>query len=264
MQLKTNYSLFEALLFRAERFTNNLVVVFRTRDKEKIRKSDIVIDVGEEYDGKTKFDHHQFEVSDEHPFSSAGLIWKFINKKKEHRSISKLVREVDENDTGIKKQEQFHYCGIIFTFQASDINSYEQEEKFNEAIEFSLMLLKNLKRKDEEMKEKALLAKELEVQIIHEMKVVIVPKNKEYIPISFFRKKADLSIQWDKKEKIWKIQTIPIKPGNFESKYKLQVTSNENEIFTHKAGFISKVKEANEKIIFSINNKLIEIDLSIY
>ena len=51
-------------------------IIIRTRDQDIISTADYVIDVGRDYDGNTKFDHHQFdEKSDMYGKAAAGLVW---------------------------------------------------------------------------------------------------------------------------------------------------------------------------------------------
>jgi uncharacterized UPF0160 family protein len=57
--------------------------IIRTRDPEIIATGDIIYDVGLEYDGTSKFDHHQSNKplrANETPYSSCGLIWKHFGK----------------------------------------------------------------------------------------------------------------------------------------------------------------------------------------
>jgi len=86
--------------------------VVRTRDEDKIRGADIVVDVGRIYDSsKFRFDHHQEggagERENKIPFASFGLVWKEFGKdltgSVELAEIvdRNLVCAVDANDNGV-------------------------------------------------------------------------------------------------------------------------------------------------------------------
>ncbi len=86
--------------------------VVRTRDEEEIKKADIVVDVGGEYDpSKKRFDHHQTGGAGKHengiPYASFGLVWKeygekLSGSKEVAKAIeTKLVFFIDALDNGV-------------------------------------------------------------------------------------------------------------------------------------------------------------------
>lgn len=87
--------------------------VTRTRDTTIIKKGDIVVDVGGEYDPEhLRFDHHQEggagERSNTIPYASFGLVWKHYgelvcgSKDVAARIDKKLVQSIDAIDNGLE------------------------------------------------------------------------------------------------------------------------------------------------------------------
>ncbi|MBX4189071.1 MYG1 family protein [Candidatus Parcubacteria bacterium] len=85
--------------------------VIRTRDAEKIKAADVVVDVGFEYDPiKERFDHHQPGGAGMRPngiaYASFGLVWKEYGERLagvEGKTLieEKLVMPIDAPDNGI-------------------------------------------------------------------------------------------------------------------------------------------------------------------
>ena len=99
-----------ALSLWAER-NGRKIEIIRTRDENLIKRADIVLDVGMEYDPeKNKFDHHQKDGAGEREFgirySSFGLVWKkfgieLSGSEKAAKVIDKiLVAPIDAYDNG--------------------------------------------------------------------------------------------------------------------------------------------------------------------
>lgn len=69
-----------AILSTIANARGDVMRVIRTRSKELLAGADILVDVGEKYDGERFFDHHQRGGAGERPngiqYSSAGLCWK--------------------------------------------------------------------------------------------------------------------------------------------------------------------------------------------
>lgn len=94
-------------------FGKNNCKVVRTRDEEKIKNADIVVDVGGEYNkDKERYDHHQkggAGVRDNGiPYASFGLVWKKYGEKvcggsKRIAEIldKELVQPIDAGDNGV-------------------------------------------------------------------------------------------------------------------------------------------------------------------
>ena len=141
--------------------------VLRTRDMKIITNCDFAVDVGGEYNGETRFDHHQ-AVYDH---ASAGMVYKacmegiipfpqnLINEE-----LSSLIAEVDAHDLGKKRSEvakmvaSFNMVGgskgfkkaldlVLKLIQTGDINPLEEEAKKNFDLEKEIEkgVLKNIR-----------------------------------------------------------------------------------------------------------------------
>ncbi len=129
-------------------FTDYEIEVERvSHDCQDFSKYDFVIDVSKKYDGIKYFDHHQFKGGK----SSAGLIWDYLSINKQYPKISKLIDLVDRNDVGIEKAKPFEYSSLIKCYNSRNIISEEQDNQFNQAIDFAKNVLLSMKNMDEEI-----------------------------------------------------------------------------------------------------------------
>lgn len=143
--------------------------VVRTRSSVEIESSDIVIDVGGEYDsGNNRFDHHQkggagFRDNGV-PYASAGLVWLkygeeickavlgseyFFDYQKISQLVDKnLVTGVDARDSGMKTHyginnaEVYSFSDIITAFNPVWYGSQNFGTFFN-AVELAKVILAN-------------------------------------------------------------------------------------------------------------------------
>ena len=85
--------------------------IIRTRDREKLKRMDFRVDVGNKYNSKTNdYDHHQkeFDLKRKNgiPYASAGLVWKhfgekLVNSREAFDYIDgKLIQPIDAEDNG--------------------------------------------------------------------------------------------------------------------------------------------------------------------
>lgn len=139
----------------------------RTRDAAKIAEADIAVDVGCEYDGMTRFDHHQRGGAGARangmPYAAAGLVWKHFGASAV-RSMSAtalpedimsgivsdvdnfLIRYVDAVDCGVGLScpPKFTLSGLIgmlnppWCFDDRDFDS-----AFERAVEVAVTFLKS-------------------------------------------------------------------------------------------------------------------------
>jgi uncharacterized UPF0160 family protein len=231
-------------------FGDRDITIIRTRDKAVLETTDILIDVGGEYDGIRKFDHHQWSNEDpEFGRSSAGLILDRLGIGERYPSIVHLIKEVDNQDIGIERQPEHHYCNIIKSYNTSEIYAVCQNDAFLEALEFSRGYLRRLGKKDDIQRGLVGIAKTITITEINDIKIAIFSRKDPFIPANLLIGRADISVGWDSGQDCWTIQTIPLKAGEFGSKYQLEPTGRPEEVFTHAGGFISKVKEDSDKVI---------------
>ena len=141
------------------------VSLIRSRDKEDFERSDILVDVGFEYDpDRFRFDHHQPNFQEtwensEIPLSSVGLIWRHYGKQivtmyiceihglENNNEIKtlvnditneiyfKLIVELDANDNGIVyNSNNLNIPEIVGSLNGDASNEISQDEKFNRAV----------------------------------------------------------------------------------------------------------------------------------
>jgi len=72
-------------------------------------------------------------------------------------------------------------------------------------------------------------------------------KGDVFIPVVDLIGKAHVGVQWDATQSCWSIQTIPLSKNAFGSKYLLEPVGD--ELFIHKAGFISKTVSGEYRAI---------------
>lgn len=236
------------------------VEIFRTRDIDVLDTCDYQIDVGGLYAPEAGyFDHHQFDKDFSlYGKSSAGLIWDHIKNTMDlaiaYPVIDELVKDVDDQDTGIKLQEQFHFCSIVSSFNLEDVYSEEQDLAFAKAVEFVETYLESLIAKTHANYEQAHLAYNTPIKELAGIKFAIT-KPTEYIGTEHFIGLADMLVSWDEDQSAWTVLTVPLEKGTFGSKYTLAPANDAQEVFTHKAGFIGKYYEKKDGTIYFVINK---------
>jgi uncharacterized UPF0160 family protein len=145
------------------------VSVLRTRDYSKFLLTDLLLDVGSEYDHeKLRYDHHQPNFNEKWKensptnLSAAGLIWRHYGKEIIEMYLSnnveqydyafnytdttitelmdmiyeKLIMEIDANDNGVVLPgSHLNICEIVDAVNCSDVNNDElQNANFNRAV----------------------------------------------------------------------------------------------------------------------------------
>lgn len=242
------------LQLSGEKFTTE-----RTRDESLVLQADIRVDVGGQYDpSKLCFDHHQSNYTE--TLSSAGMVHKYIIHTNrlicmDFKKLDTLVSDVDLQDNGIKRMPQNHYCNIISGLNYPDIFSEKQEGQFERAVSLTILYIKNwdiavfndaLSEAKVVRDERSLLVKDTidSAKTIENdgVSFLLFKEGNAFIPSAELIGKGDFSIQWDENQTCWTLQQIPLKKGEFGGKYLLETTGLKEEIFTHKGGFISKIR----------------------
>ena len=224
------------------------IVVTRTRDDETIAIADIVVDVGQLHSPEAmRFDHHHFDKDYElYGKSSAGLVWDYIKELQDSplnlSGIDQLIKEVDEQDTGIKVQDRFHYCNIISQYNCQDTASEEQDYAFLDAVAVAKRILLSMLDAAQARFDQEVLAKTVPIIELGQLSIAVVPKEAGYIAKNLFIGLADLLVSYDEFDDEWTLLTIPIEANSFETECLILPTETSNEIFVHKAGFIGKYK----------------------
>ena len=129
-------------------FTEDTIEVSRVEhDSTDFSSFDMVIDIGKKFDGVKLFDHHQYKGGK----SSAGLIWDYIGMQGDYPKISKLIKMVDDNDTGVAKAEPFEYSSLLKCYNHRDIYSQAQEKQFDKAVKFAQTMLISMAEAQEDL-----------------------------------------------------------------------------------------------------------------
>jgi uncharacterized UPF0160 family protein len=139
--------------------------IVRSRDQEVIDQAEIVLDVGAEYDPETlRFDHHQNSFTrareDGTPYATAGLVWEHYGKEilakkglegdyEQQFALEwvdqKIIKDIDAVDNGrFVDDPRPSVSMLIGMMNASSADDIEQQEAaFNQAIEFTSVILNN-------------------------------------------------------------------------------------------------------------------------
>ncbi len=247
-------------------FTGSNPEIIRTRDKDVLnnilQEGGILIDVGGEYNfEKGIFDHHHSK-NGVNNMASAGIIADALGITEEkYPLLVSLIREVDAQDLGIKRNPEHHFSNIVKSFNGLADNPSNNDDAFEKALEFAVNYITTLKKQDEL---NLFYKKEVEETVIKEIngiKVAVRRKDDKFVPAVEFTGEADLVLSWDKQQNCWSLQAVPLTKGDFKSKYK--IVSADNPVFIHPAGFIAKIKDTGEGIKFEVkdgdSNKTITI-----
>lgn len=221
------------------------VIIIRTRDEAVIKEAkenkDFIIDVGAEFDGITKFDHHH----DRTLKSSAGLIWDFVKTQIEgtYESIDRLVHIVDQNDVGIKKSGEFEFSSLVSNYNGS----FEKaDENFMDALVFVQRTIDSLKRESEGIsKAKAIIDES--TSFVDSRFLMLKEFTRQW---DFFLNGDTTFIQYicweDKNQGVFKIQVVPLEYGSFELSAPALIP-DESMVFIHNNGFFGVA--ATEEIL---------------
>jgi uncharacterized UPF0160 family protein len=153
----------EVFAIAALRLLSDPVEVVRTRDRERLARADLRVDVGFRYDPSTgDFDHHQRDFDLTRPngvgYASFGLVWRQVgalvcdgDQEVADAVDETLVQPVDANDTGqqltrpvIDGVHPVTVNGIVGGFNArwdESLTAEEERRRFEEAVELAQGIL---------------------------------------------------------------------------------------------------------------------------
>lgn len=248
-----------ALLILFEMITKDLI--FRTRNEDVLQKCEFVCDVGGKYDtGNKIFDHHQADYSG--ILSSAGMILLYL---KDNQVISSelyaflnrsFVMGVDAHDIGnVKLSTGFcSFSQIIENFVplGEDVDDFEMDKSFFEALSFTINFLKRLINRFFYFQEVKKIVKE---HMRKKEKVLIFDKAVSWIE-SFFElggKEHPALFVIMPTRKQWKLRAVP---PSYEDRMNVrmplpqewaglrgeqlkEISGIEGAVFCHKGRFIS-------------------------
>jgi len=208
----------------AEKDGDKLNIV-RSREEDIIKKADMVVDVGMEYDpDKDRFDHHQKGGAETHengiPYASFGLVWKKYgeqicgDKEIVDRVEKYLVMPVDARDNGvnISSVNELNVIDHRTSDMISNLNLTDQEDKnksyeyFEKAVYFAKEIIKR-----EIVWAKAFIDGEKEtleaIKKQNEPEVLILDRNIEWHEAVSKNKNIKFVVYLDKNGKDWNLQS---------------------------------------------------------
>ena len=253
--------------------------VIRTLDKEIIKKADIVLDTGGEYDSKKfRFDHHQQGGAGKRMngigYASFGLIWKsFGVKLSGNREVSdyvdeKLVAPLDATDNGIDlydpRFEDVHPFLLEDYISLECIEQKNKQEKdrdfdssFKKLIPFAqrVILLAIAKGKSR-LKSKKIIEKAYKLS--KDKRIIVQEK---FTPYDFKEYPEVLFYVYKDIRGSWCVKTVSENSHSFASRKLLpkewwgkregelvQATGVQDAIFCHNTGFLIVVKSKQSAI----------------
>lgn len=262
--------------------SDNIVRWARTRDPERLKGADIVLDVGGEFDpSRYRFDHHQVggagsrEVNGVSiPYSSAGLAWHYLGKEylrmaapfydltpEQAEEVADVVDEqlfagVDAIDNG-----KTLYTGEIplctFSSLISRFNTPDdpdiQEWAFGDALDLAYRTLElTFRAARAEVRARTQvrdLIRRRQIQPVLEL-----PKGMPWQRVVCREAPDVLFVVFPAKDN-WRAQAVPVKAGSFEIRQRfpeswgglstealVEATGVQDAIFCHRAGFIAGAK----------------------
>ena len=222
-------------------FTDEDIAVSRVdHDSTDFGSFDMVIDIGKKFDGVKLFDHHQYKGGK----SSAGLIWDYIGLQEDYPKISKLIKIVDDNDTGVAKAEPFEYSSLLKCYNHRDIHSQAQEKQFEKAVKFAQTMLISMAEAQEDLEE----AKEIVANSFLFDSNPAILELERFTPhwtsyINGVLTPHIKAVVWeDEEEGNYKVKVPSKKLGSFELNGKALPQDDSME-FVHSAGFFAIAKD---------------------
>ncbi len=244
--------------------------VIRTLDKEVIKKGDVVLDTGGEYDPKKyRFDHHQVGGAGKRlngiGYAAFGLIWKtFGSKLSGSREVAdyvdeKLVAPLDATDNGIDLYEpRFEHVSPFLLEDYISLECIEEKNKkdkdrdfdssFKRLIPFAQrVILLTIAKGKARLKSKKLAEKAYKAS--KDKRIIVSEK---YIPFDFKEYPDVLFCVYKDLRGSWCVKTINVSSHSFASRKLLpkewwgkrdtelvQTTGVNDAIFCHNTGFLA-------------------------
>jgi len=218
-------------------FTDEEIEVSRVdHNREDFGSFDMVIDIGRKFDGVKYFDHHQYRGGK----SSAGLIYDYLGLEGDYPKLEKLIKRVDDNDTGVAKAEPFEYSSLIKCYNHRDIYGSAQDRQFTKAVKFAQTIIISFREAQEDIEE----AREIVVNSSMFDSNLAILELERFTPHWSTYINGELTphikaVVWeDKEEGKYKVKIPPKRLGSFELNGKALPQDDSME-FVHSAGFFA-------------------------
>lgn len=190
-----------------------------------------VLDIGKVLDpDNLKFDHHQFS-SAESPYSSAGLIWKWL---KEQNIVSQdvaveldpVIKNVDMNDIGVRPAEPGELSWVISNLNDQNAYSENQFYMFETAVQIVSQIFDNIKERYqnfETAKQELEKSNKIKLHSDDEFQVLEICDKCEHAQKSWMRiindlpllNDVDIVINYKEISDEWTAQTVATKENRF-------------------------------------------------
>lgn len=244
--------------------------VVRTLDKEVIKKGDIVLDTGGEYDPKKfRFDHHQQGGAGKRlngiGYASFGLIWKTYGVKLSgSREVAdyvdhKIVAPLDATDNGIDLYEpRFEDVAPFLLEDYIDLecieekNKKEKERNFDKSFKKLIPLAQRIILLAIAKGKSRLRSKKLIEKAYKQSKDKRIIISEKYVPFDFKEYPDVLFYVYKDLRGSWCVKTINVSSHSFASRKLLpknwwgkrdnelaQATGIADSIFCHNTGFLA-------------------------
>ncbi|MFH1473209.1 MAG: MYG1 family protein [bacterium] len=259
--------------------------VVRTRDEEIIHQSDIVVDVGGEYNVVTKkFDHHQSGGAGAREngisYASFGLVWKEYGEKiSDSKEVSEeiervLIQPIDALDNGesissplIPHLHQFDINNVINLYRSTWKEKRDWDESFVEAVDWATWVLTRLIKTTKDILE----AKEIVIRAYETAKdknIIVIDKKYDVgrevvMDVLFSYVEPIYAVLYRSDAKNWQVVAIRKEEGSFSSRKSFpeswkalrdeelqKITGVKDSLFCHRSGFMCIVgsQEGAEKL----------------
>jgi uncharacterized UPF0160 family protein len=200
----------------------------RTREQVELSRANLRFDVGGVYNGVTDFDHHQKGFCNAREngikYSSFGLLWKafshWICSEEVAEIVDKgLVSTIDAVDNGDPTVTDFGYSDMVSRFNPNWNEVPNYQTAFLNAVDFATTVLLNAIRGA-----KAYVESKEEIKkavVLMDGKVVLLPQFCPWQKAVIETYSEALFCLFQDNSEEWRIQTVPVTAGSFESRKKL-------------------------------------------
>lgn len=234
------------------------ITVIRTRDFDQLFHATFLVDVGMEFNGMNKFDHHQLDCpthTNGTPYAATGLVWESVvstiarendvSRDSLYKAMESFILAVDANDTGKAEPDK---RDIKLPNLAEMVKSFNSMK--NDGFEMCLHFIFNyvstlLHNAIDKIKDETLIQEAIESS---KDGILVLPK----FCLGWKEAVMDTDIKIaliDAGNGEWSITSALVEPGSQDCKCAcpealrtVKVLGGNEVIFIHKSGFTGKVK----------------------
>jgi uncharacterized UPF0160 family protein len=263
--------------------------IIRSRDENVNKNSDIIVDVGHDYDPDNLiFDHHQrsFSLKRESgiPYASFGLVWKHYGEllcgssEASEYIDSLIVQAIDADDNGIDIYETqidgigFHTLSdIIESFVPRHVDDDDKVQKgFDRALNFATSYMEKQTKLAKELFEVALPNIRHAIKVAEDPRILIFRMfDKTWLNFISRESKEALFVIFPTHRSTWAIRSIPKNGKKFEygkllpaewggrQKDFAAISDVHDALYCHNGRFLAEAKSlegADKLAVIAVNN----------